>query len=780
MFFLRSQTGKIAFFKRFLISYLCILIIPLVLSSFAYNQAVRIVENNAIDSRMFMLGHIRDTVDKYFKDLDETIVLTALDYKLNRLLYYNQPGEGSSDMYLFYDYTNYVRSKLTTNNAFRSSFYIFFKNNEAVFSNNKTDFGIEGFFKDYLNYTDMDYNQWYEVFLNQYNYRRALPAQKVKIDGVEGSSITYLYSIPMREGRNQPEGVIAYVINEEEINNLLKGVNADGSGWAYITNKNGQLISGSSKNEYVNASAQAGSPASDGYTIKSVSGEKMIFVSTQSRYNDWTYTAVLPVKTVMGKVLYIQQITITVAVISLLVGFFVSFLLAYRNTKPFKEVVLTLKDFFNTEGGKLEMQDKMNDYAFLQGSVTSLISNNKTMHSSLQRQASALKTVFLDRLLKGEFDDRNKMETLLSHVGFDIQGNSFVVMVLKINRNDNLVSRSILEELDVFRVIIEEILYKNIGEKCYLHMLNENEMALLLGFSMTESHDHADITDRITRNVNQEFLSHFHIAPIIGIGNPYRNLFDVHYSFLEARQALNSYEEHTDQEDTVIWYNKIQKTDSSYYYSTDLEQKLLSFAKSGSWSELESTLDKVYRENFIKNTLSDAVKNTLLYDLQATLTKLLDDTRLKTELNGQDYVLLSKGQPDKFFKWLKDAYKQVCKEVVINRKSHNTKLKDGILEFIDTNYTDGNLSVAAVASQFNLSESYLSQFFKEQTGETFSSYLENMRIRLACELLSENALSIDEISRKSGYNNTNSFRRAFKRVMGIAPSAYSSIEHNNG
>ncbi len=777
--FSELRKGKIAFFKRFLISYLFILIIPLALTSVAYNQAVKIVEGNAIDSRLFMLGHIRDSVDKYFKDLDETIVLTALDSKLNRLLYYSQPREGSSDMYLFYEYANYVRSKLSTNNTFRSSFYIFFKNNESIFANNKTDFGIEGFFNDYLNYSNMQYSQWYDIFLNQYNYRRALPAQKVKIDGAESSAITYLYSIPMREGRNQPEGVIAYLINEEEINKLLKGVNADGDGWAYITDKSGQLISGSSSNSAVIESVLATVGSSDGYTIKSVAGENMIFVYTQSQYNDWTYTAVLPMKTVMGKVLYVKQVIIAVLLVSLLIGVFVSFFLAYRNTKPFKEVFLTLKDFFNAEGDKLDMQERMSDYAFLQGSISNLISNNKTLQSSLQRQASTLKTVFLDRLLKGEFDDRNKMETLLSYVGLDIQGNSFIVMVLKINRNDNLLSRPILEELDVFRVIIEEILYKNIGEKCYLHMLNENEMALLLGFSTAECHDNTDIIHEITGNVKQEALAHFHIAPIIGIGNMYRNLFDVHYSFIEARQALNAYEECKDQGDTVLWYRDIRKTDYSYYYSSDLEQKILSFAKSGSWSELESALDKVFRENFIKNTLSDAVKNTLLYDLQATLTKLLDDTRLKTEVSGQDYVLLSKGQPDKFFKWLKDAYRQICKEVANNRKSHNTKLKEGILEFINENYTDGNLSVAAVASQFNLSESYLSQFFREQTGETFSSYLENMRIRMACQLLSENSLSIDEISRRTGYNNTNSFRRAFKRVMGIAPSAYSDIEHNN-
>ena len=125
-----------------------------------------------------------------------------------------------------------------------------------------------------------------------------------------------------------------------------------------------------------------------------------------------------------------------------------------------------------------------------------------------------------------------------------------------------------------------------------------------------------------------------------------------------------------------------------------------------------------------------------------------------------------------FFKWIKESYCKICKFIIKNKKSHNTTLKDNILDFINKNYTDGNLSVCLVASHFNLSESYFSQFFKEQTGETFSSFLEKLRIELACSLIKTGNLSVDQIAQKTGYNNTNSFRRAFKKVTGVVPSAF--------
>ena len=60
------------------------------------------------------------------------------------------------------------------------------------------------------------------------------------------------------------------------------------------------------------------------------------------------------------------------------------------------------------------------------------------------------------------------------------------------------------------------------------------------------------------------------------------------------------------------------------------------------------------------------------------------------------------------------------------------------------NYINPDLCVSGISSIFGLSESYFSQFFKEQTGENFSAYLENKRIKHACELLDTTDKSVNE------------------------------------
>lgn len=57
-------------------------------------------------------------------------------------------------------------------------------------------------------------------------------------------------------------------------------------------------------------------------------------------------------------------------------------------------------------------------------------------------------------------------------------------------------------------------------------------------------------------------------------------------------------------------------------------------------------------------------------------------------------------------------------------------------------------------------------------GKAFSSYLENMRLEKSKELISEGKYDLEQISRMVGYSSSATFRRAFKRAYGVAPSSW--------
>jgi len=130
-------------------------------------------------------------------------------------------------------------------------------------------------------------------------------------------------------------------------------------------------------------------------------------------------------------------------------------------------------------------------------------------------------------------------------------------------------------------------------------------------------------------------------------------------------------------------------------------------------------------------------------------------------------------EPERIAGIIRDAFVQIASGVNEQKRSHNSGLKDRILAYIAAHYEDPQMCVVMIAGQFNLSESYFSQFFKMQTGEVFSNYLEKLRIDRAREILEGNReIDIESLSQLVGYNNGNTFRRAFKRVTGVSPSSY--------
>ena len=84
-------------------------------------------------------------------------------------------------------------------------------------------------------------------------------------------------------------------------------------------------------------------------------------------------------------------------------------------------------------------------------------------------------------------------------------------------------------------------------------------------------------------------------------------------------------------------------------------------------------------------------------------------------------------------------------------------------------------TVDSLARLYGQSRTAFASHFKLATGMSPMNYVRRWRINLACRMLEDNALSIDEIAFKSGYADTNAFNRAFKRETGSSPGAYKRL-----
>ena len=96
-----------------------------------------------------------------------------------------------------------------------------------------------------------------------------------------------------------------------------------------------------------------------------------------------------------------------------------------------------------------------------------------------------------------------------------------------------------------------------------------------------------------------------------------------------------------------------------------------------------------------------------------------------------------------------------------------------VLQFIGGNYMK-NISLNQCAELFFTSPSYISHMFQQHCHETFTQYVNRIRISKAQELLLSTDLSPEQIAEKTGYNNLNYFYRKFKELTSETPVQYRS------
>ncbi len=104
-------------------------------------------------------------------------------------------------------------------------------------------------------------------------------------------------------------------------------------------------------------------------------------------------------------------------------------------------------------------------------------------------------------------------------------------------------------------------------------------------------------------------------------------------------------------------------------------------------------------------------------------------------------------------------------------KQENDNVISMAKAYIGKNITK-DISLDEVANHVHMSSVYFSRYFKLQTGENFVSYLINLRISLAIELIKERKMQISEISEYVGYTNYSYFSRLFKEKTGYSPKEY--------
>jgi AraC-like DNA-binding protein len=94
-----------------------------------------------------------------------------------------------------------------------------------------------------------------------------------------------------------------------------------------------------------------------------------------------------------------------------------------------------------------------------------------------------------------------------------------------------------------------------------------------------------------------------------------------------------------------------------------------------------------------------------------------------------------------------------------------------IVDYI-TEHCSTPLSMAEQSRRVGMSESQFSRYFQRATGNTFTEFVNRLRIARACQLLMETDRYIANVCYDAGFNNITNFNRRFLQIKGMTPKEF--------
>ncbi len=746
-----TANNKRGVFHKWFVSYLLMLLLPILVSFIFYAQIEKILIDNALRSQATMLEQVGQVVDHKIKELDQLTLQISLNPELKWMLERNVYDD--KEMYELVRFVNEL-SRYNLANSFISEFYLYMVNTDTILSSTfKTNLNMlypHSYQFDNFSYTD------YIALLQTYHYKRFYPSKSVKLrENKRTNVLTYVHSLPIGN-KTDVQGSIVVHIHENQIKDLILRVQNASDGTIFILDNQGELLLASSgENQSLESLRQ-----NKEYIMASI---------TSSQENRWTYVSAVPKSVILSKINDMKLLAIFLIGIIIVLGFAASYLLTRNNYHPIKQLVQTL-----TKGSH---KVDMNEIDFIYKQIVGLSKEGEELKLAVSQFKPVVRTEFVNRLLRGQVG-RGISSPYLESIGVPFQHEWFGVVIFDIDDCSGFIKEDTEQEWALIRFVMMNLMNELMKEEGYAFELEQNRMILILNQPDERSKD----VDHLMQSLNQmkEFLEQrFRTVVTIAVSGMHEKLDQVARCYGEAIMAMDY--KMIMGEGSILNYIELQKLGRIHYqYPLETELQLINYAKVGDINNVRRLLGQIREANFTTLTLSPEMIRCLFVDMNSTLMKLVASLNIdEVELFGEKLdpigIIEECSSVEEMVAKVDGLYLQICTKLEGTKLDSGVKLLNRIMKYTEKHYRENSFSLTAIADHFGLHSTYLSSFFKKQSGGNLSIHINNLRMDYARRLLRETTLTVSEIAQQVGYANHIGFIRAFKKVEGITPGQYREL-----
>lgn len=754
-----------------LVSYMTMLLIPIIISSITYMETQKLLENEISHSNETVLKQAQQNIDVILSDMQRLLMEISYNPRIQDVLSARQSLSDLQRYTLFKakdDLKMYQAS-----NKYLYDFYIYFEHIDTVLSP-LTISDSRQYHERLFGQTDITFEKWKNLVCGNHA-GEYIPLDMHKNDGQIGSTITYIHSIPLINVGDVSANVV-FILDPVQVLTSVKDIASLNEGNMLILSKNDDVLASTRPINLPESIRYENLTAKQNILYNAGNKQQAIVSFIPSQVTDWKYVFIIPSRIFWGKAEYARKILLVNIALCVFVGSISAFFILRKNYTPISELL----QLFKVKLG-LQSYNQNNEYLFIRHAIDKTIDEKEAINKTLMQQNLALKSSFLARLLKGKMSNKIPIQEMLVPYDLHFYSDAFAVLLFYIEDYEIFPEDESLdmeENIKLVHFILTNVVEELINEKNKGYMVEIDEMLACL---INLKEDAPDWTGEVVSAVEkaQEFIKEqFHISFTVSLSNIHQTTAGIPQAYREALEAME-YKLVRGFEKIILFEEITEIPKGKYYYPLEKEQQMINFIKTGDFDKAKLLLDEVFENNFDKIPLSVQAAKCLMFDLVSTVIKTANesnncDDEFLEELDPVGHLFHCETYNDMKYE-MTNLLEKFCTRLKSGDDDKNQLLINNVVDFVQEHYNDINLTVSSIAEYFGVHQSYLSKVFKEQSGEGLLDYIHRIRISKVKELLKETEMSLEGIASMAGYSSIRTFARVFKKYEGITPGQFKSL-----
>ena len=753
---MQGSRHKGRLFYTYLLSFLLILIVPVIFSSAVFSRARSILTQEASRANELLLQQMKSYLDTIMSDVAQLNYIVANHGTLGGMLFESRPV--SHDEY----YRAYrIASDLfdyDTSSTGSTDVYVYLPKLDMVIS-------PRGYFTT-ANYQmaqrpllDTDYDAWLGSF-SDVTRPRFRPSQSMSLADVVHDTVEMVTPLPAWQRSGSPHGWLVVHIERDLFQRIFAETAWTPDSLQLVYHPELGVIAWSNNVVHLAEIEETGARVlATGVLDRVTLGETTYAArALPSDIVELYYVSLVPGGLYTQRFAGLYRYTILALVVCVIIGGLLIYWMASMRYRPIQDLITLVKPDAN---GTLTLQS--DEFALITGSVQSTLSEDRRLRQELTRSRPLLLQSYVRRLLRDGAQPAAAIEAQLRRFGFTFAHQTLYLALVEIDQPSRVSRESVETHLDGFPRPPE------------VQLLTVHDLDSATGLLMSTVRPDLTLMTDMLAQIKGSLEEHLGVTSAIGVSEAHP-LAAIGSLLREARAAL-AYRL-VKGSSSPIRFADVITSGHAYHYPLDEEMRLINSIKAGNDAAAGAILEAIYADNFAQARLSIEMARCLMFDLISTMIKTIESLHA----GEQDAQFWERMQPvsrltacrslEGLQEEMTTILTEVCRHVHARRTSHTEHLRREIVEYIEEHCDERNLGPEAIAGHVHRNSAYIARFFREQFGVGISSYIKNLRVAKAKRLIETTELTVREVADRIGFADSNALIRGFKANEGVTPGEY--------